>query len=206
MNLYEDTRLCGLGRPMSPGGTYGTSRLLEMGRPYRGTRALDVGTGNGFGMAILAEWGFSPTGLEPSRKLAQMAQGSCPGGSVVIGRAESMPFPDRSFDLVLFQCVLSITDRERALAETYRVLDRGGRALIQDLSGTATGEGCLGGCSPLSDWTKRIEGSGLRVTSVEPLKGAVRNYWAWSVFSGAPTPGCESPGDVEAFLCCAVKD
>jgi SAM-dependent methyltransferase len=41
---------------------------------------------------------------------------------------ESLPFPDRSFDLVLCQQGLQfVEDRERALAEMQRVLDDGGR-------------------------------------------------------------------------------
>lgn len=192
--------------PMNPGGQRGLYGLLEMGRPYGGARALDVGAGTGHGMAALAEWGFSPAGLEPSEKLAKRAGIRCPSGSVVIGKAESMPFCDRSFDLVMFQCVLSLTDVPRALAETSRVLDRGGKLLIQDLFGTASGEGCLAGCRPLGEWTCGIERRGFRITALRTLEGAVRDYLAMAAFSGAPVPDCTCPGTVRAFICCAVKN
>src|SRR3954468_2807458 len=45
--------------------------------------------------------------------------------------AEALPFPDKSFDCVTMAFGLrNVTHKERALAEIYRVLKIGGRALI----------------------------------------------------------------------------
>jgi SAM-dependent methyltransferase len=47
------------------------------------------------------------------------------------GRAESLPFPDASFDVVLCQQALQfLADRQVALAEIHRVLRGGGRLLL----------------------------------------------------------------------------
>jgi demethylmenaquinone methyltransferase/2-methoxy-6-polyprenyl-1,4-benzoquinol methylase len=49
--------------------------------------------------------------------------------------AESLPFPDRSFDCVTMAFGLrNVTHKERALAEIHRVLKVGGRALILEFS------------------------------------------------------------------------
>lgn len=54
----------------------------------------------------------------------------------VRGRAESVPFRDASFDLVVFpynglQCILEQQSRVRALQETGRVLRRGGHVVLE---------------------------------------------------------------------------
>jgi demethylmenaquinone methyltransferase/2-methoxy-6-polyprenyl-1,4-benzoquinol methylase len=49
--------------------------------------------------------------------------------------AESLPFPDRTFDAVTMAFGLrNVTRKERALAEIHRVLKVGGRALILEFS------------------------------------------------------------------------
>lgn len=49
--------------------------------------------------------------------------------------AESLPFPDRSFDCVTMAFGLrNVTHKERALAEIHRVLKIGGRALVLEFS------------------------------------------------------------------------
>jgi SAM-dependent methyltransferase len=49
----------------------------------------------------------------------------------VVGSAESLPFPDQSFDVVLSTQVLEhLPDPERALREAVRVLKRGGRMIL----------------------------------------------------------------------------
>ena len=51
----------------------------------------------------------------------------------VDGEAESLPFEDESFDLVISNGVFNlVVDKKRALAETRRVLKPGGRLQIAD--------------------------------------------------------------------------
>ena len=49
--------------------------------------------------------------------------------------AESLPFPDQSFDLVTIAFGLrNVTDKDAALREMHRVLKLGGRALVLEFS------------------------------------------------------------------------
>jgi len=49
--------------------------------------------------------------------------------------AETLPFPDRSFDVVTIAFGLrNVTDKQRALEEMHRVLKIGGKALILEFS------------------------------------------------------------------------
>ena len=53
----------------------------------------------------------------------------------VQGNAEALPFPDRSFDAYTIAFgIRNVTNRERALAEAYRVLRPGGRFLCLEFS------------------------------------------------------------------------
>jgi SAM-dependent methyltransferase len=60
-----------------------------------------------------------------------VAPGSSPARSWREGRAEHLPFPDRSFDVVLCQFALMFfADRQAGLAEIHRVLASGGRLAL----------------------------------------------------------------------------
>lgn len=59
--------------------------------------------------------------------------------SFVQGNAETLPFPDKSFDAYTIAFgIRNVTDIEAALAEAYRVLKRGGRFLCLEFSQVQT--------------------------------------------------------------------
>lgn len=52
----------------------------------------------------------------------------------VLGDIEQMPFEDNIFDVVISNCVLNLVpDKEKAFAEIYRVLKKGGHFCISDI-------------------------------------------------------------------------
>jgi ubiquinone/menaquinone biosynthesis C-methylase UbiE len=84
--------------------------------------ALDVGTGTGVWAEAFAVAGLRVTGVDPNPSLLAAARELLPGASFVEGSAESLPFPDGSFDLLFLGHVLHETDdRLRALMEARRV-------------------------------------------------------------------------------------
>src|ERR1051325_11783265 len=53
----------------------------------------------------------------------------------VEAEAESLPFPDASFDVVISNGVIDlIPDKDSVFAELHRVLDRGGRIPVADVT------------------------------------------------------------------------
>ncbi len=59
-----------------------------------------------------------------------------------LGTAESIPFPEDSFERALMQFVVHLVDRPRAFAELSRVLVPGGRLVISTVNRPAwTGSG-----------------------------------------------------------------
>lgn len=98
-------------------------RLLDIGP---GDRVLEVGCGRGHLTSRLAERGVDVVGVDANPKAAEIADTE----RVLTMDAESLDFPDDSFDYVLSVHALEhIPALGEALAEMGRVLRQGGRAL-----------------------------------------------------------------------------
>lgn len=105
------------------------------GWPYG--RALEIGCGTGFFLLNLMQAGVISAGAvtDISPGMVGVAQQNAASlGFAVDGRvadAESLPYPDNSFDLVVGHAVLHhIPDVELALREVLRVLRPGGRLVF----------------------------------------------------------------------------
>lgn len=98
--------------------------LRSLLRPGRGDSLLDVGCGTGYFTRRLAgESGVHVVGLDPNASWLQFAGTHGSGNErYCVGRAESLPFADRSFDLAVSVAALCfIEDPRRALREILRV-------------------------------------------------------------------------------------
>lgn len=89
---------------------------------------LDVATGTGLVAAELARRGFRVTGLDQSPEMLAIARARFRGAiDLVESSAESLPFPDRSFDhLTVAYLLRYVDDPGSALAELARVVRPGG--------------------------------------------------------------------------------
>lgn len=120
---------CGVGNPFAPG------------LPVPGARVLDVGCGAGVDALAAARFvgtQGSVAGLEFSPHMLARAEANvrlCGVAkvSLALGGAESLPFADASFDLLISNGVYNLVpDKPRALAEAFRVLAPGGRLQLAD--------------------------------------------------------------------------
>tara|TARA_Y100001970_G_C14247907_1_gene869637 strand:- start:470 stop:1372 length:903 start_codon:yes stop_codon:yes gene_type:complete len=103
----------------------------------RGLRVLEIGPGAGGHSSLFATYGAQMTSIDVTHERAAATQRKfnllskdaiC---NAAQGDAENLPFADETFDIVYSNGVLHHThDTERAIDETYRVLRRGGRAVI----------------------------------------------------------------------------
>jgi ubiquinone/menaquinone biosynthesis C-methylase UbiE len=144
---------------------------------------LEVGAGTGLNVPRYGR-ASRVVALEPDRRYARrlVARAGEAGVpiEVVDGRAEALPFPDRTFDHVVTSIALcSVTDLDAALAEIHRVLRPGGSLRFLE---HVRGEGRVArwqdrltpiqrriadGCHLNRDTAAAIEAAGFRITALE---------------------------------------
>lgn len=117
--------------------------ILKLIGPVSGKRVLDVGCGDGVLSVRLAQAGADVTGLdyEPRMLVAARRRADAAGlkVSLVEEDAQSLPFADSAFDIVVAVTVLCfVAEPVRAFHEMARVLRPGGRLVIGELGRYST--------------------------------------------------------------------
>ena len=109
-------------------------KVADAAQIQPGHRVLDVACGTGIlAREIAARIGSGKriVGVDPSPGMVAVAKQLAPAIEWREGLAESLPFPDQSFDAVVSQFgLMFFTDRRQALREMLRVLTPGGRLAV----------------------------------------------------------------------------
>jgi len=111
--------------------------ILREGIGNEKAKILDVGTGPGAVALLLADMGHSVIGLDRSEEMLKKARENAERLGLPVdfkqGDAESIPFEDESFDVVVNRDVLwTLPNPDTALREWKRVLRPGGRLVVID--------------------------------------------------------------------------
>lgn len=127
-------------------------RVSELiGRDVCFRRALDVGCGTGLSSVALRALAAEVVGTDASRAMLVRAMPS-PGVSYVAAAAESLPFGERVFDLVLACGSMDWIDRPRFMPQAMDLIEPGGWLVSLDFGDA--------GCSPeipgLSAWYRGV--------------------------------------------------
>jgi ubiquinone/menaquinone biosynthesis C-methylase UbiE len=98
------------------------------------------------------------------------------------GEIENIPLPDNSVDVIISNCVINLSaDKDRVLAEAFRVLRPGGRFAVSDIvtRGEIPSEirknvelwiGCLAGALEESEYVNKLAKAGFAGIELEPTR------------------------------------
>ncbi len=111
--------------------------ILELARPGRGERVLDVGCGTGVFTRDLLAAGSRVTGCELSFPMLRRAAEKAAGAAFhpVLGDMRRLPFANGSFDRTISVTAIEFLDDAReAVAEFFRVTRPGGLVFVASLN------------------------------------------------------------------------
>ena len=163
-----------------------------MAELHEGEVVLDLGSGGGIDVLLSARR-VGPTGkaygLDMTDEMLALARENQSKAGVtnvefLKGEMEDMPLPDGTVDVIISNCVVNLSpDKDRVLAEAFRVLKPGGRIAIADIvtRGQMPQElkrsielwaGCVAGALEENDYRAKLASAGFEDIEIE----AVREY------------------------------
>src|SRR6266851_1768533 len=155
-----------------------------------GETVLDLGSGGGIDV-ILSAKRVGPAGkaygLDMTDEMLALARENQKKAGVdnvefLKGAIENIPLPDNSVDVIISNCVINLSgDKDRVLAEAFRVLKPGGRFAVSDV--VVRGDvpaaicrsvelwiGCVAGALEESEYRAKLSGAGFEQVEVEPTR------------------------------------
>jgi SAM-dependent methyltransferase len=155
-----------------------------------GETVLDLGSGGGIDVLLSARR-VGPSGMaygldmtDEMLALARQNQRKAAVGNVEFlkGEIESIPLPDGSVDVVISNCVINLSaDKDRVLAEAFRVLRPGGRFAVSDVvvrgavppairRSVELWIGCVAGALEEREYREKLARAGFEAIDVEPTR------------------------------------
>jgi len=155
-----------------------------------GETVLDLGSGGGIDVLLSARR-VGPAGkaygLDMTDEMLSLARENQRKAGVsnvefLKGEIENIPLPDNSVDVIISNCVINLSaDKDRVLAEAFRVLKPGGRLAVSDVvvRGPVPAEirrsvelwiGCIAGALEESDYRAKLARAGFTAIDLEPTR------------------------------------
>jgi arsenite methyltransferase len=156
-----------------------------------GEVVLDLGSGGGIDVLLSARR-VGPTGraygLDMTDDMLALARENQKRAGVenvefLKGEIEHIPLPDNSVDVIISNCVINLSaDKDRVLAEAFRVLKPGGRFAVSDV--VVRGDdvpaevrrsmelwiGCVAGALEDGEYRGKLAGAGFENIDLEPTR------------------------------------
>ena len=156
-----------------------------------GEVVLDLGSGGGIDVLLSARR-VAPSGkaygLDMTDDMLALARENQQKAGIenvefLKGEIEQIPLPDNSVDVIISNCVINLSaDKDRVLAEAFRVLKPGGRFAVSDVvvRGTDVPDairrsmelwiGCVAGALTDTDYRSKLNAVGFTSIDIEPTR------------------------------------
>ena len=189
-NLYDDAQAAGVPAEalLASLGCGNPTALAEL---QPGEVVLDLGSGGGIDVLLSARR-VGPTGkaygLDMTDEMLALArENQAKSGLTNVeflkGEIEHIPLPDNSVDVIISNCVINLSaDKDRVIAEAFRVLKPGGRFAVSDV--VVRGDdvpaevrrsmelwvGCVAGALEESTYRSKLSRAGFEAVDLEPTR------------------------------------
>ena len=188
-NLYSDLEKGGLPAE-AVRASLGCGNPTALAELKAGQTVLDLGSGGGIDVLLSAKR-VGPTGkaygldmTDDMLALARrnQAESGLTNVEFLKGEIESIPLPANAVDVVISNCVINLSDdKDRALAEAFRVLKPGGQFAVSDVvvrgdvdpairKNVELWVGCVAGALSETDYRAKLEKAGFKEIEIEPWR------------------------------------
>src|SRR5688500_17488579 len=168
----------------------GCGNPTALAKLSEGETVLDLGSGGGIDV-ILSARRVGPTGkaygLDMTDEMLALAEENKRKAGVtnvefLKGQIESVPLPEGAVDVIISNCVINLSaDKDRVLAEAFRVLKPGGRFAVSDvvLRGELPADvrrsmelwvGCVAGALSEDEYRSKLKAAGFEDIEVETTR------------------------------------
>jgi len=188
-NLYDANQTAGLPQDAVIA-SLGCGNPTALATLHAGEVVLDLGSGGGIDVLLSARR-VGPTGkaygLDMTDEMLSLARDNQRKSGLdnvefLKGQIEQIPLPDHSVDVIISNCVINLSaDKDRVMAEAFRVLKPGGRVAVSDI--VVRGEmppairrsvelwvGCISGALDESVYIEKLTRAGFADVSIEPTR------------------------------------
>jgi SAM-dependent methyltransferase len=189
-NLYDDAQAAGVPAEalLASMGCGNPTALAEL-KP--GEVVLDLGSGGGIDVLLSARrvgpagkaYGLDMTGEMLALARENQAKSGLTNVEFLEGEIEHIPLPDNSVDVIISNCVINLAaDKDRVIAEAFRVLKPGGRFAVSDVvvrGGDVPAEvrrslelwvACVAGALEETTYRTKLSSAGFEAIDVEPTR------------------------------------
>src|SRR5256714_3653143 len=188
-DLYDSSQICAVPEEAMKA-SLGCGNPTALAQLNPGEVVLDLGSGGGIDVLLSAQR-VGPTGkaygLDMTDEMLSLARDNQKKAGVenvefLKGAIENIPLPDNSVDVIISNCVINLSgDKDRVLAEAFRVLKPGGRLAVSDV--VVRGEvpadirksmelwvGCIAGALEEREYGQKLARVGFESVEVEPTR------------------------------------
>src|SRR6266478_2484571 len=188
-NLYDDAEKAAV-PDKAVAASLGCGNPTALAKLQPGEIVLDLGSGGGIDV-ILSAKRVGPAGkaygLDMTDEMVALARKNQKKAGIknvefLKGAIENIPLPDHSVDVIISNCVINLSgDKDRVLAEAFRVLKPGGRFAVSDV--VVRGDvppkirksmelwvGCISGALEENEYREKLARAGFESIGVEPTR------------------------------------